>query len=101
MLRRIHADVTAKRTLTETREGNQGDIETNLPLSIQCKVGAAPPVYEALSQAIEAAGSQGKIPVAFLRRNSGKDRNKVDFVVLRTDDFLLLAQLLYPSFLRR
>ena len=88
MLRGIHPSVTAKRTLTETREGNQGDVETNLPLSVQCKVGASPPVYAALAQAVEAAGDSGKLPVAFLRRNSAKNRDRVDFVVLRTEDFL-------------
>lgn len=78
--------VTAKRCLIETQQGNQGDIITNLSLSIQCKVGAVPPIYPAIDQAVEAA-RPGQIPVAVIRRNARAGK-KYDLVVLRLEDFL-------------
>lgn len=85
--------VTAKRVLVEVREGNSGDIETSLPLSIQCKVGAMPPIYKAIQQAREAA-KPGQTPVAFIRRNAARGREVENLVVLDADRYLsMLAEL--------
>lgn len=83
--------VRAKRCLVETREGNVGDIETNLPYVIQCKVGAVPPIYPAVDQAVAAAGSTGKTPVAIIRRNQTARTQRYDLAVLRIEDFLRLV----------
>ena len=58
------------RNLSESRRGNDGDIERNrLPFVYQCKVGALPPIWQALEQAREACEG-GEIPVALIKRNS-------------------------------
>jgi hypothetical protein len=78
--------VTHQRTLTETRDGNQGDLTSALPLAYQCKVGACPPIYDAITEAIAVAGSV-RVPVALIRRNAKPGRPKVDLVVMRMEDW--------------
>lgn len=78
-----------QRQLTEVREGNVGDITGPLNLSVQCKVGAMPPIYAAVEQA-QAAGRVGDISLALVRRNAGPGRKKVDLAVLPLDDFIEL-----------
>lgn len=93
-LEMIDPSVKARRCLIETQQGNQGDIVTTLPLAIQCKVGAVPPIYDAIDQAVEAARGRADIlPVAIIRRNATGTRARHDLTVLRTDDFLRLLRL--------
>lgn len=95
-LRQLAPSVRAERCLVETREGNSGDILTNLPLAIQCKVGANPPIYAAIDQAIEVARSE-QIPIAVIRRNASARNRKYDLVVLPTEEFLHILRLLLRS----
>jgi len=83
--------VRCERNLTECRTGNAGDVVTDLPLSVQAKVGARPPIYEALREAVEAA-KQGEIPVAVVKRNGAGQRKADRLAVLAWDDFLKLAE---------
>lgn len=76
----------AKRCLVETQQGNVGDIVNEIGLAIQCKVGAVPPIYPAIDQAV-AARKAGETPVAIIRRNA-RGGKKYDLAVLRLDDFL-------------
>lgn len=80
--------VPCRRNLEEVRSGNSGDVITpGVPLSIQCKVGARPPIYEALKEAEEAAGPED-VPVAIIRRNRSGKRSKQDLVVMRIEHYL-------------
>lgn len=81
-----------RRTLTEVREGLQGDVDApGSPWSLQCKVGARPPVWEALDQAVEASKGD-RVPVAILKRNGAGRRPAEEVVVLRFTDFLTLLE---------
>ena len=82
-----------KRRLTEVREGNQGDIETPLPLTVQCKVGARPNPAQALREAQQAA-PKGHHPVAITRTNGAGKRPPTDTVTLPLEDFLEMLELL-------
>lgn len=79
----------AKRVLIETREGNSGDVENALGWCVQCKVGAQPPIYDAVREAQEAA-REDDIPMAFIRRNAAPSRGKAEFVVIPIDAFFRL-----------
>jgi hypothetical protein len=81
--------VRCVRCLTETRDGNVGDITTTLPFSIQAKVGARPPIYEAVEQAQQSARG-GQFPVAAIKRNGSGGRPPERLAVLPWDDFLAL-----------
>lgn len=78
----------AKRTLNETRDGNCGDIQADLPLAIQCKVGARPDIYGAVREASEVAGGKKDYAVAVIRRNGAGRRAPDDLAVLPLADFL-------------
>lgn len=82
-----------KRVLVETREGNSGDVEGPLNISVQCKVGEMPPIYAAVEQACEAA-KPGDIRVALVRRNAAPGRRKADLAVLPLEDFFVLLRYL-------
>lgn len=87
--------IHAERNLSESRTGNAGDLllPPDIPLSIQAKVGARPPIYQAVHEAQEAA-APGEHPVAVIRRNAVGSRRYVDLAVLPLEDFLeLVAQL--------
>jgi hypothetical protein len=84
--------VSAERNLSETRDGNTGDLITSLPLAIQCKVGANPPLWTGLEEAIADAGRTGRTPVLMARRNRAPGREKRDVVVMRTADWLELVR---------
>lgn len=83
---------TAERSLTETRDGNTGDLVNNLGLAIQCKVGALPPIWTGLEEAIADGESKGRVPVLMARRNRAGARAKADVVVMRTADWLDLLR---------
>lgn len=83
----------AKRCLIETQQGNQGDLVTTLPLSIQCKVGAVPPIYPAIDQAV-AAAKPGDLPVALIRRNA-RGGKKYDLAVIPLEHFWGILITLY------
>lgn len=95
----FHTGRTAKRQLTEVREGNQGDIETTLPLVIQCKVGKRPPVKKAVQEAVDAAEGTGKYAIAVTRENATHSSSQpVDMVHMPLSDFLdLLHELCYSG----
>lgn len=79
--------VPCKRNLEEVRSGNRGDIVVpGVPLSIQCKVGVRPPIYEALDEAV-AAAREGDVPVAIIRRNRGRGPRQ-DIAVMPLDHYL-------------
>jgi len=73
--------------LTECRDGNIGDIETEFPLTIQCKVGKAPSIWKAVKEAVDAKRPKDWA-VAIVRRNQQAGRPKQDVAVLPLDDFL-------------
>lgn len=81
----------AERTLHEPRDGNVGDVETDLPLVVQCKVGARPNPWAALEEAQEAArarnGHGKRHAVAIVKRNRGNGRDAVEMAVLPLADF--------------
>lgn len=59
-----------QRVLTESRDGNVGDVDApGSPLVVQCKVGSRPNPYTALREAVEAAQHTERIPVALIRKN--------------------------------
>ena len=71
------AGIRAKRNLTETREGNSGDLEvSNAPLEVQCKTGANPSVWRAVAEAVEVAEASGRFPVALIHRDARKPGEK-------------------------
>lgn len=76
----------AERTLTETRDGNVGDIDTDLPIVVQCKVGAAPNPWAALEEAEEAAEGRGRFAIAVVKRLRGNGRPGVELAVLPLAD---------------
>lgn len=87
--------IHAERNLSESRTGNAGDLllPPDIPLSVQAKVGARPPIYRAVQEAQEAA-EPGQHPVAAVRRNAVGSRRYVDLAVVPLEDFLeLVAQL--------
>jgi len=80
-----------QRVLTESRDGNVGDVDADGgALSVQCKIGARPNPYQALREAVEAAGASGRLPVAVLRKNGSGSRPPEDLAVLRIEDFVAL-----------
>ncbi len=83
--------VRCVRCLTEVRDGLVGDITTDLPLSVQCKVGQAPNLWRALSEAVEAA-ADGEYPVAVMRRNASGARGRVDVAAMPLEAFLRLLR---------
>ena len=99
LARRFQAvGIDAARNLTECRTGNAGDLDLpqDVPLLVQAKVGARPPVWEALKEAIEAAGP-GVHPVAILKRNGAGGRKAEEVAVLPLEDFLELVEILQAS----
>lgn len=59
------------RVLTETRDGNRGDVRAaDGVFVVQCKMGRRPNVHDALTEALEAAGP-GKLPVGAIKRTHG------------------------------
>ncbi len=61
-----------RRETAETQQGNIGDvIADDGDFLIQCKVGAAPPIWKALPEAEEANGRRESvlIPIACVHRN--------------------------------
>lgn len=84
------AGISMARSLNETRDGNCGDVRGEVPIVAQCKVGQLPNPYQALREAVAAAGP-GEHPVAIVRRNRGNGRAQVDMAVLPLDSFMELA----------
>lgn len=85
--------VQAERILHETRDGNVGDVGSNLPLSIQAKCQKRPSVWRALREAEEAAGP-GEHPVAAVCRRHGQGKPSERVAVLPWEDFVELLGLL-------
>ena len=79
--------------MTEVRDGNTGDLVLphHIPLSVQCKIGARPPIYAALREAEEAAGP-GQHPIAIVRRNGSGATAPVDMAVMPLDDLVELIE---------
>lgn len=81
-----------RRVLTETREGNEGDVDApGSPVVVQCKVGARPNPYRALQEAVEAAADTDRLPVALVRKNGAGGRPPEDLAVLRIEDFRMIV----------
>ena len=85
--------VEAERTLDEPREGNVGDVRVNLPLSVQCKAGKRPRIYDAVQEATEAA-EPGEHPVAAVKRMNGRGKKADRLAIMRWSDFLEMVELL-------
>lgn len=77
-----------KRNLTETREGNAGDVVSALPIAIQCKVGARPPVWDALKEAQDVA-MEGDLAVAVCKKNGSRHNPPEEIVAMSLADFEL------------
>lgn len=82
-----------KRSLEEVREGNTGDIQSDMPIAFQCKVGAEPRVWQAVSEAVDAALPH-EYAVALVRRNQRGKRDKQDIAVIPLDDFMEILGML-------
>lgn len=79
------------RVLTEARDGNCGDVDApGSPFSVQCKVGAAPRIYDALREAVEASEGE-RIPLAVVKKNGSGSRPPVEMAVLPLGAFLELV----------
>lgn len=76
-----------ERELHEVRDGNLGDLRSDLPLSIQCKVGTNPSVWKAVDEAEYAAKGEGLYAIAVVRRNRSQGRKKQDLVCMSLRDF--------------
>lgn len=85
--------IEAERILEEPRDGLVGDIRINLPLSIQCKAGKRPRIYDAVSEAKE-AGDPGEHPVAAVKRSNGPGVKADRLAVLPWEDFQEIVALL-------
>lgn len=86
------------RNLEEVRSGNSGDIllPSHVPYSVQCKVGAAPPVWRAIVEA-RAAAKPGQVPLAIVRRNGAGSRPAEDLALLPVDAFVALLSSVYGA----
>lgn len=84
--------VECKRCLVETREGNSGDIQTQLPLAVQCKVGQRPNPIAAYEEALEAA-EIAEEAVAVIKRNQGPGGKKREVAVISFEYFLRLLEM--------
>jgi hypothetical protein len=61
-----------KRVLTETRDGNSGDVRAEyVPVVYQCKCGAQPDIYGAVQEAAAAAGATDYAVAAIHRTGRG------------------------------
>lgn len=85
--------IEAERILEEPRDGLVGDVRVNVPVSLQCKAGKRPRIYDALEEAKEAAGP-GEHPVAAVKRMNGRGRKADRMAVLPWSDFLEMVALL-------
>ena len=78
--------VPHRRILTETRDGNSGDVKAHgLPFIYQAKCGAKPNVFRAVEEAQEAAGTDFAVAVVH-RTGRGGER----IVALPWDDWVEL-----------
>lgn len=96
--------VECKRCLVETREGNSGDIQSDLPYAVQCKVGASPNPIGAYLEAMEVALTSPPMhrgdrlplpiePIAIIKRNAARGKPKVEVAVISFDHLLRLLSL--------
>ena len=88
--------IAAERSLSEARDGNTGDLDlpASVPLTVQCKTGARPPIYRAVAQAVEAAGV-GRHPVAIVHRDGSRHVPADELAVMPLADFLELVEALH------
>lgn len=83
------------RNSSEPQTGNAGDILSDLPLSVQCKVGKrAPNIWQAVREAEEPAKDDHRFAVAFCRMNRGNGHSMQEVAVLPADDLLEILGLL-------
>jgi hypothetical protein len=80
-----------RRCLIETQQGNKGDIASDAPYSVQCKVGQRPNVYKALDEAVEAA-EDGDLAVAIIKKNGGGGKPPQEFAAIPLDDFYRIVR---------
>ena len=74
------------RVLEEVRDGNSGDVRAvNSRFLYQCKSGAAPRIFKAVTEAVEAAGPRSRVGVAAIHR-TGRGGEKL--ACLRWSDWL-------------
>jgi hypothetical protein len=91
---REHTGAFAERNLTETRDGNVGDITTDLALVGQCKTGARPPIYDAVRQALDVSAGTRKWAVAFVHRDGSRHEPAVELAVMPLDEWLKWAKVM-------
>lgn len=85
------------RVLTETRDGNSGDVvsrEGALPVVYQAKAGARPDVYGAVKEA-QAASSDGRLLAVAAIHRTGRGGERL--AVLPWDDYLALLAIATPG----
>lgn len=89
---RALGDETADRNLDQVRYGG-ADILTRFPFTVECKDRKMGSPWAALTQA-EAAVTDGRTPVAFLRKKNGRGRPAEELVAMRPEHYFeLLAAL--------
>ena len=77
---------THERVLTETRDGNVGDVTGGTPLVIQCKCKGTIDASGAVREAQEAAHGTGRFAVAYLKRTR-RGTPKEEIVALPREDW--------------
>ena len=89
------AGIAAERNLSESRTANAGGpgdllLPSDVPLAVQCRVGAEPSPWRALRDAQEAAQATGPgvVPVGLLRRNRRGSRGPEGVAVLPLRDLV-------------
>lgn len=87
-----------KRVLTETREGNQGDVRCSdgVPLVIQCKVGKKPRILQALKEAKEATDREYAIAAIHVNSSGGSAPSQ-KVAVMDWDDFLQWVSMIWNN----
>jgi hypothetical protein len=85
--------ISAKRNLNETREGNRGDVLSNIPFVIEAKNKDQPSVWKAVEEADEASEElpDSKGGIAFVRRKNGRGRKADKRVAMTWETFRALV----------
>jgi hypothetical protein len=90
------AGVRAERNLNESRHGLESDLDVaNAPLTVQCKTGANPSVWRAVSEADRAGQQTGGFAVALVHRDQRRPGESAqEIAAMPLDDWLSLVGLL-------
>jgi len=83
-----------RRCLIEVQQGNKGDIASDAPYAIQCKVGQRPNPWKAYREAADAATGED-LAVAILKKNGNRGEKVERIAVMDLDDFYRIVRHLH------